>query len=388
MNLYLKIILGDWENASRDKRELRVAMELGYDIVVIASTKKNNKIFKDKVEEFDVIRIPTRSFGEGKIKKYLGYIWGYILFIREARKLDAKIISGHNYDALSVGYLSQVGKKNKAKLIYDSHEFELERKKRSWLGIRLLKMIEGFLLKRTDINMMVTDTIADDVQRIYSLQKRPLVIRNIPERAEICEEVIERNRLELCKHLNIKENGTVIMIHGGIAPGRGIEEAIQATEKLQNVGLIVMGYALDDVYKHKLVELANEKKINDRVYFKEAVPFVDLYGYVAAADIGLVLIQNKSKSYFYSLPNKLFENIQAMTPVIGSDFPGIGGIIDKYEIGIKIKPDSVDDLVNAIEIMRLNPKKYSQFKMNEKKAREELCWQKESRKLAKAIENI
>lgn len=40
MNLYLKIILGDWENASRDKRELRVAMELGYDIVVIASTKK------------------------------------------------------------------------------------------------------------------------------------------------------------------------------------------------------------------------------------------------------------------------------------------------------------------------------------------------------------
>ena len=122
--------------------------------------------------------------------------------------------------------------------------------------------------------------------------------------------------------------------------------------------------------------------------FKEAVPFADLYGYVAAADIGLVLIQNKSKSYFYSLPNKLFENIQAMTPVIGSDFPGIGGIIDKYEIGIKIKPDSVDDLVNAIEIMRLNPKKYSQFKMNEKKAREELCWQKESRKLAKAIENI
>ena len=128
-------------------------------------------------------------------------------------------------------------------------------------------MIEGFLLKRTDINMMVTDTIADDVQRIYSLQKRPLVIRNIPERAEICEEVIERNRLELCKHLNIKENGTVIMIHGGIAPGRGIEEAIQATEILQNVGLIVMGYALDDAYRHKLVELANEKKINDRVYF-------------------------------------------------------------------------------------------------------------------------
>ena len=81
MNLYLKIILGDWENASRDKRELRVAMELGYDIVVIASTKKNNKIFKDKVEEFDVIRIPTRSFGEGKIKKYLGYIWGYILLL-------------------------------------------------------------------------------------------------------------------------------------------------------------------------------------------------------------------------------------------------------------------------------------------------------------------
>ena len=74
------------ENASRDKRELRVAMELGYDIVVIASTKKNNKIFKDKVEEFDVIRIPTRSFGEGKIKKYLGYIWGYTFIYKRSKK--------------------------------------------------------------------------------------------------------------------------------------------------------------------------------------------------------------------------------------------------------------------------------------------------------------
>ena len=82
MNLYLKIILGDWENASRDKRELRVAMELGYDIVVIASTKKNNKIFKDKVEEFDVIRIPTRSFGEGKSKIFRIYLGIYFIYKR------------------------------------------------------------------------------------------------------------------------------------------------------------------------------------------------------------------------------------------------------------------------------------------------------------------
>ena len=388
MGIYLKIVLGDWRNASRDKRELRVAKEMGYEVLVIASTKENKSVFRDKVEEFEVIRIPTRKYGDGKLKKYLGYLSGFRMYIREAKKIDAEIISGHNYDGLLVGYWSMKHKKKKSKLLYDSHEFELYQKERNWLGFHLVKAIERFLVKRADINMMVTDSIAEQVQKIYSLKEKPLVVRNVPERYEIHEEIVKKNRKEFMGHLSIEQNGFILMHHGGIAPGRGIEEAILATTKLENVGLVIMGYALDQSYKNALIRLTQNQNVQNRVYFKDAVSFSELYDYVAAANVGIVLIQNTCASFLYSLPNKLFENIQAMTPVIGSDLPEIGRIISEYDIGIKIKPDDMEALVSAIELMRKDEGLYQKFKQNQESARDKLCWGEEKKKLKEAIRNI
>lgn len=389
MKIYLKIVLGDWRNASRDRRELRVARGLGYEPLVIASSHAGKDVYRDLVEDFNVIRIPTRKYGDGKIRKCLGYIHGFRTFVSEAQKVDAAVMSGHNYSGFMIGYLSQRHKKIKAKTIYDSHEFELQQSNnRSKLALFVVKKIEAFVLNRADINMMVTDSIADEVQKIYSLKKRPLVVRNIPAMSVVHEEIVVKNRREFLDNLNIPEDGFIIMHHGGLAPGRGIEEAIKATAKLSDVGMVVMGYALDSSYKRSLENLVSELGINDRVYFKDAVQFSELYDYVAAVDAGIVLIQNVCASFLYSLPNKLFENIQAMTPVIGSDFPEIGGLVDRYGVGIKIDPADVDALVNAVNELRTNNALYQQIKENEKKAREELCWEVEQLKLADAIERI
>lgn len=389
MSLYLKIVLGDWRNASRDKRELKVAKELGYDILVIASTKESRNIYKDEVDGFSVLRIPTRKFGVGQVRTYLGYIYGLKIYLRESKNMSPSIISGHNYGALLVGYLSQRNRQHKAKLVYDSHEYELcQSKKRSWLAYHMVKLIEGFLVHRADINMMVTDSIADEVQKIYALKERPLVIRNVPERLESHKNIVEKNRREFLEHLDICNDGIIIMFHGGLAPNRGIEQAILAAARVMGVGLVIMGYALENRYKESLVELVNSHNICERVYFKDAVPFNELYDYVAATDIGIVLTQDVCSNFRYSLPNKLFENIQAGTPVIGSNFPEIGGIISKYKVGIKITPDDVQALVDAISFMRDNKKQYECFKENVRKAREELCWQEEKKKLIAAIQGL
>lgn len=60
--------MGDWENASRDKRELRVAMELGYDIVVIASTKKIIKYLKIKLKNLMLLEYQQEALEKGKSK--------------------------------------------------------------------------------------------------------------------------------------------------------------------------------------------------------------------------------------------------------------------------------------------------------------------------------
>ena len=74
--------------------------------------------------------------------------------------------------------------------------------------------------------------------------------------------------------------------------------------------------------------------------------------------------------------------------IIGSEFPEISKIVNKYDIGLLVNPENVDEIADAIEDMRTNSKMYTRFKTNLKKAKEELCWENESKVLAEAYGNI
>lgn len=126
---YLKIVFNEWANASRDKRELGVAEEEGYQTLVIATTKAGKTILQDNVSGFKVIRIPTRVYGNNRTGIFFSRIHALCDFISVTKKQKADIISGHNYTGLLIGYIANKlqRKKNRAKLIYDSHEFELIR---------------------------------------------------------------------------------------------------------------------------------------------------------------------------------------------------------------------------------------------------------------------
>ena len=88
------------------------------------------------------------------------------------------------------------------------------------------------------------------------------------------------------------------------------------------------------------------------------------------------------------LPNKFFENIQSLTPVIVSNFPEVSKIVDEYNIGIKVDPNSIAEIIEAIEKMRYDKILYATFKSNLKKAKEELCWEKEKKVLEQAYEKL
>ena len=60
------------------------------------------------------------------------------------------------------------------------------------------------------------------------------------------------------------------------------------------------------------------------------------------ADVGISPIQNMCKSYYLSLPNKIFEYIQAGIPILVSDFPEMKRIIEDYHKGkIYVKESTI-----------------------------------------------
>lgn len=386
MPVYLKVVMHEWKNESRDIRELYVARELGYRIIVIATTKELHRVTKTNKDGLEIIQIPTRRFGVKRFTRILSKIEAVRLFIQEIKKTSPHIISGHNFDGWLIGYLA-CGKSGI--YIYDSHEFELEQtNSKNILEYHIVKMLEHFIVRHSAINMMVSDSISCAVQKIHGITKKPLVIRNIPEKStnflvnrEIC-------RQEFIRHLAIDDTGIILMYHGSFAKNRGIEQAIKAVTRLKNVGLVLLGYALDQQYEQSLIRSIELSGCADRIYIKHAVPFSQLYENIAACDLEIVLIQNTCTSFYYCLPNKLFESIQAETPIIGSDFPEIENIVEKYGVGITIKPDDVDELVKSIQAIWGNKNQYKHIKENLKYAKQELCWEKEKVKLLNAIKNI
>lgn len=389
MALFVKVVPKVFKNENRDVRELSTVKELGLDIIVVAKGEsKENK----SVEGFDVHCMDTRPFGDCKFIVKLNRIMSLLSWAWYIKKLKPDMISGHDLVGLLIGWMATcfIRKKKKALLIYDSHEFELGRfrnNKKSIFYTKIIRIIESFLLKRASLIIMVNDSIADEVKKIYGLSNKPLVVRNIPDVTLHEDELKEQEVHAFISKWEIPSDCFKVMYHGGVIAGRGIENLIKAIIDDKDLYLIVLGNG-EAEYIGELKHMAKEVGVEERVRFIDAVPMDQLIKAIKVADVGMITIPNMSKSYYFMLPNKLFENIQAQTPIIGSDFPEIKKIVEEYKIGICCNPHDVIQIRQSIERMKNDSSLHREFKCNMNIAKKELCWENEKKKLKLAYEKL
>lgn len=388
--LYLKLVPNDFNNASHDKRELSVAKELGYKVRIFATTKKTEN-YREVSEGYEIWRISTRRFGQARWLTFLNRVASFLDFVIATGKTDADVISGHDYIATLAAYIANCFKRRKAKIIYDSHEFELyQNPNRNKFALWLVKCIEGFLLHRVDLALMVGDKIADGVQKIYGLKKRPVVVRNIPLEWQLEPEKAAIIRKQFLRLWELPENSFLLMYHGNIAPGHGIEWIIRSLPWLpKNICFVVMGNETMTDMIESLRALAKKAGVNDRIFFHPAVSFAALKNYIGAADVAMVLLEGKfCINHAYALPNKFFESIQACVPLICFDLPEIGQIVRHYGIGLLANEDDEKSVAEAVMKLRNDKALYDRLKRNMEKTKKELCWEKESLKLKAAIQGM
>lgn len=380
--LVLKICCSDWKNASRDKRELGVCRDLGMDVLVLARGEDGKN---DIVDGFDVVRKTSRPLGKC-IPAGLNRIVALYTWAKAVRKIKPDIISGHDIDGLLIGYLSTILYRKKTKLVYDSHEFELGRERNTGHPLHryLFRIGEKFLMSKSSLSIFVSKSIETEVLKIHKLSVPTVVVRNIPDYWKIDEEQILLKKEEILS--NVKRGTQILMYHGAIFERRGIEAMLFAVSKLDNTVGFILGDG-NECYLKSLHDLTKMLGITDRVYFHNAVPHNELMSYIGAATIGFAIIEPTSKSYFFSLPNKLFECIQALTPVIVSDFPELAAIVGKYQVGAVVEPKAMLAITTRINEV-LTDENYKSLKQNLINAKKELCWEKEKLVLEKAYVDL
>jgi glycosyltransferase involved in cell wall biosynthesis len=117
------------------------------------------------------------------------------------------------------------------------------------------------------------------------------------------------------------------------------------------------------------------------IHLMDAVPQEMIQAYAATADVGLVLIERTCLSYYYCLPNKLFENHRAGIPCIVSDFPELSRFVKKYKCGWKTaaSKDAFSRLVNGLSHAKIEAMRIAMHRINDPPR-----WENEEKKLLAA----
>jgi glycosyltransferase involved in cell wall biosynthesis len=86
------------------------------------------------------------------------------------------------------------------------------------------------------------------------------------------------------------------------------------------------------------------------------------------ADVGIWTLPNLCKSFYYALPNKLFEYLAAGLPVLTANYPEAARIVERYEVGITFDAYSPESIAAAIDVLAHNPSLRTRMRANARAA--------------------
>lgn len=384
----LKICCNDWSFATHDERELSAYKEAGASVAVLAKGEKT-KYKPELVDGFKVYRCSTRPLGK-HIPNWINRIISIFLWADYARKINPDFISGHDLSGLIIGWLSSCLAFKNIKLIYDSHEFEIYRHSINSETQRLVvKYLERFFIKRCEFSIMVNESIANEVAKIHKLKEKPLVIRNIPNNWKIHDQICKKRRRWMLNQMPDGEKvKTILMFHGNLGHGNGIENMLHSLKVSDSIGMVFMGRQIETCIIEEIKKISYKYNAQGRILIMDPVPYQNIWEYVGAADIEMMMIEPVVKSYYYTLPNKFFESIQSLVPIIATDLPEMERMINEYNIGIVCKVGDIDGMKQAVRQLIEDKDLYEEMKQNLLIAKKELCWENEKTKLISKFQSI
>lgn len=276
------------------------------------------------------------------------------------------------YSLVSLKFIKNKSNKN---IIYDSREIysALSTLSNHQIKQKIITKIERKYIKFISQLVVSGELDADYMRKFYKLNIPIHIIYNYPLYKEKTNSSLIRDKF------NIPTDKIILVYQGVILKGRGILPVIKAIASNKKYVLAILG---DGNYKKELISYCNENQLNDKVYFSGNIPYQDLHDWTCSGDIGLCNIEPISQSYYFALPNKLFEYFQAGLPVLVTDLPALSKLVKLHNVGeIISKDNNADEIISALTQLADN---YQYYKDNVDKISN--CYHYESQ--FNLIENI
>jgi glycosyltransferase involved in cell wall biosynthesis len=290
--------------------------------------------------------------------------WFLARAVAIARRLRPRVVHANDWNTMWAGLLVKLlcG----SRLIYDSHELWADRNGR-WENRAWLIVSEALFVRVADEVLTTSVGHARALATRYRIPE-PTVVRNIPDWVAGVESVLSEPPL--------------IIYLGGLMPGRGLEQMIDALPDVPGISFRAIGPGAAH-YRASLEQRARSCGVADRFELRPAVQPDAVSAALRGAAIGLCLIQPACRSYELSLPNKLLEYAAAGLPVLASDLPVIGAVVRGYGLGVTVPP--AEARMIAVGVRRLlDPGVRSQAIAGARRFTAENTWAIESELLVRA----
>ena len=140
----------------------------------------------------------------------------------------------------------------------------------------------------------------------------------------------------------------------------------------------------DGPRKMEYQELTKSLKLENKIKFLGKLVPSELREITQTADVGLSIEENHGLSYYFSMPNKISDYVQARIPVVVSDFPEMRKVVDEFQFGEKIA--NYSELGEKINTVLQNGKQFYEDSLNA--AAEKYCWEKEEPKITALFKKV
>jgi len=282
--------------------------------------------------------------------------------------LNTDLLVSNDLDTLLPNYL--IAKFKRKPLVYDSHEYftEVPELVSRPTVQKIWKRIERAIFPKLKDVITVNNSIAGLFEQDYGL--RPVVVRNVPY-------LIKETEKKTRKELDLPEDKHLLILQGaGINIQRGAEEMVEAMLYIDHSVLLIAGQG--DVIPF-LKKMVSDRSLENKVIFRPRMPYQELMQLTKNADLGLTLDKDTNLNYRYSLPNKIFDYIQAGIPVVASPLPEIAHIINTYQVGCTIIDHNPVNMANTINEVLADQQLIDKWKNNCSFASLNLNWEIEEK---------
>lgn len=353
----MKVLVSVFNNLSTDQRVEKVCRTLSENGFTIELIGNNWGGLPDLKRDYPVSRIILKS----KILRYAYVEFQWKLYKELLKKADQHtILLSNDLDTLLPNYM--VSKKLNLPLVYDSHEIFTEMPSvNGRFTQNIWRSLESFIAPKLKFMMTASESYADWFHKTYGIE-RPVVVQNFPLKSGNPQDY------------SIVNSPKVIIYQGVINPSRGLDKLIPEMHKIENAELWIAG---DGPKKKEFQELTKNLGLDDKVKFIGKILPEKLREITQKADLGVSIEENNGLSYYFSMPNKISDYIQARIPVVVSDFPEMRKVADHFKAGEKIR--DYNELAQKIQLV-LNNGKHS-YKDALDHAASQLCWENEENRL-------